>query len=189
MQLRNAALVLPLALGLACAEHPTAPSPDTRASVPGPLMQAKKGTGLILNSVTGLTLPLIGRLGDVVIDQAEITNFAIVEKGVGEIVGVEANGVLQLTGGVLGTDVVKQNFTTTVSVASSGHGQCGIVTIDLAPIDITVLDPIARVDIPAATVDAKGSGALGPLLCALGQALNPVTAALRGIVQAINALI
>src|SRR5438094_735305 len=105
MNLRNAALVLPVALGLACAEYPTAP--DARAISAGPMMQAaKKGTGLVLNSVTGLNLPLIGQLGDVNIDQAVITNFAVVENTVGQIVGLQADGVLQLTGGVLGTDVV-----------------------------------------------------------------------------------
>src|SRR5256714_9501296 len=128
MNLRYAALALPLVLGLACAEQPTAP--DTRAASPGPLMQAKqKGTGLVLNSVTGLALPLIGSLGDVTIDQAVITNFALIENTVGQIVGLQADGVLQLTGGALGTDVVSQNFSSTVSVTSSGPGQCDIVTL------------------------------------------------------------
>src|SRR5436190_19120987 len=101
MNLRFAALALPLALGVACVQDPASPSAD--ASAAGiPMMQQKvKGTGLTLQSVTGLTLPLIGQLGDVNIDQAEITNFALVENTVGQIVGVQADGVLQLTGGVL----------------------------------------------------------------------------------------
>ena len=97
-------------------------------------------------------------------------------------------GVLQLTGGVLGTDVVTQDFSTTVAVTSGGNGQCGVVTLDLAPIDINAL--VAQVDLPAATVDAKSSGALGPLLCNLGQALlQPIADAVRGLVQALNNLI
>jgi hypothetical protein len=185
MNWRFAALVLPLALGLACAEQPAAP--DASAMSNGPMMQNRKGTGLILQSVTGVRLPLIGKLGDVVIDQAELANFAIVENVVGQIVGVQVEGVLQLTGGVLGTDVVTENFVTTVQVISSGFGQCDIVTLDLGPIDVNAL--VAQVDVPAATVTGRGSGAVGVLLCALGQLLNPVTNGVRGIVQALNNVI
>ena len=185
MNLRFAALALPLALGLACSEQPAAPD---AARTPGSISAQKiKGTGLVLNSVTGLNLPLIGHLGDVTIDQAVITNFALVENTVGQIVGLEADGVLQLTGGVLGSNVITQNFNTTVSVTSSGPGQCDIVTLDLGPIDINAL--VAQVDVPAATLTGRGSGAVGSLLCNLGQLLNPVTQGLRGIVQALNNLI
>ncbi|HWC72498.1 MAG TPA: hypothetical protein VG454_01075 [Gemmatimonadales bacterium] len=142
---------------------------------------------MTLNSVTGLSLPLIGSLGDVTINQAVVENIGLVENTVGQIVGVSAEGVLQLTGGVLGSQVISQDFTTTLDVTSSGPGQCDIVTLDLAPIDINAL--VAQVDVPAATVDARGSGALGSLLCNLGQALNPVTGAVRGLVQAINNII
>src|SRR5205807_5232962 len=177
MNLRFAALALPLALGLACSEQPAAPD---AARTPGSISAQKiKGTGLVLNSVTGLNLPLIGQLGDVTIDQAVITNFALVENTVGQIVGLEADGVLQLTGGVLGSNVITQNFNTTVSVTSSGPGQCDIVTLDLGPIDINAL--VAQVDVPAATLTGRGSGAVGSLLCNLGQLLNPVTQGLRGI--------
>lgn len=186
MNLRFAALVLPLALGLACAEQPA--SPDAATFSGTPLMrQARPGTGLILESVTGVSLPLIGQLGDVVIDQAQLTNFAIVENVVGQIVGVQVEGVLQLTGGVLGTNVVTENFLSTVQVTSSGFGQCDIVTLDLGPININAL--VAQVDVPAVSVTALGSGAVGSLLCALGQLLNPVTNGVRGVVQALNNLI
>ncbi|MGH7519718.1 MAG: hypothetical protein ACREMI_00410 [Gemmatimonadales bacterium] len=185
MKLRFAALVLPVALGVACVQEPA--SPDASPS-PAPMMQQNRpGSGLILESVTGLSLPLIGQLGDVVIDQAELTNFAIVENAVGQIVGIQVEGVLQLTGGVLGTDVVTENFLTTVQVTSSGFGRCEIVTLDLGPIDINAL--VAQVDVPAATVTGRGSGAVGSLLCALGQLLNPVTSGVRGVVQALNNLI
>jgi hypothetical protein len=181
MNLRFAALALPLVLGVACVQDPVSPS-----SIP--MMQQKvKGTGLTLQSVTGLSLPLIGQLGDVTIDQAVITNFALVENTVGQIVGLQVDGVLQLTGGVLGTDVITQNFNTTVSVTSSGPGQCDIVTLDLGPININAL--VAQVDVPAATLTGSGSGAVGSLLCNLGQLLNPVTSGVRGVVQALNNLI
>ena len=185
MNPRFAALALPLALGLACAEPPAAPN---TAPTPGTITAQKvNGTGLVLNSVTGLDLPLIGSLGDVTIDQAEITNFALIENTVGQIVGVQADGVLQLTGGVLGTDVISQDFSSTVSVTSSGPGQCDIVTLDLGPIDVNAL--VAQVDVPAATITGKGSGAVGSLLCNLVQLLNPVTSGVRGVVQALNHLI
>src|SRR6267378_1078313 len=160
MNMRLAALALPLALGLACTENPAAPNH------PLMLQQQRKGTGLILQSVTGVNLPLLGQLGDVTIDQAEITNFALVENTVGAIVGLQAEGVLQLTGGVLGSDVV---------------------TLDLGPIDINAL--VAQVDVPAATLTGRGSGAVGSLLCNLGQLLNPATQGVRGVVQALNHLI
>jgi len=183
MNLRYAALALPLVLGLACAEQPTAP--DARTASPGPIMQAKqKGTGLVLNSVTGLALPLIGSLGTVNIDQAVITNFAIIENTVGQIVGVQADGVLQLTGGVLGTDVLTENFNTTVSVTSSGPGQCDLITIDLGQIHVDAL--VANVDVPAATLTGKGSCAVGSLLCNLGQALSGLTGGITGLVNALN---
>src|SRR5882762_4692235 len=181
MNMRLAALALPLALGLACTENPAAPNH------PLMLQQQRKGTGLILQSVTGLNLPLIGSLGDVTIDQAVLTNFALVENTVGAIVGVQVEGVLQLTGGVLGSDIVTQDFLTTVQVTSSGPGQCDIVTLDLGPIDVNTL--VAQVDVPAATLTGRGSGAVGSLLCNLGQLLNPVTQGVRGVVQALNHLI
>jgi hypothetical protein len=191
MTKRAAALALSVALGLsACAENATSPL----AAGGRPAMQAQpapKGTGLVLNSLTGLSLPLIGSLGNVTIDQAVITNFALVENTIGQIVGLQANGVLQLTGGVLGTNVVTQNFSTTASVTSSGPGQCSVATIDLGQISISALG-LASVDVPAATVNAKGSGAVGSLLCNLGQFVGGLGsggsagAGAQGVVTAIN---
>jgi len=181
-------LALALAVG-ACGGDPSGKALDASTQ-----KQAAKGTGLVLDSVTGLTLPLIGKLGDVVIDQAVITNFALVETTVGQIVGLEVDGVLQLTGGVLGTDVITENFTTTASVTSSGPGQCNLVTIDLGQISIGA--PLgASVKVPAATLTAKGSGAVGSLLCNLGNLLGGLTsgtgapAGAGGIVNALNNLI
>ena len=181
MNLRFAALVLPLAVGLACADQPTAP----RAEQSPPIgAQKVNGTGLVLSSVTGLSVPLIGQLGDVNINQAEITNFAVIENTVGQIIGLQADGVLQLTGGVLGSQVISENFNTTVSVTSSGPGQCNLITIDLGQISIDAL--IANVDVPAATLTGKASGALGSLLCNLGQALQGLTSAVPTLVNSIN---
>ena len=181
-------LALALAVG-ACGGDPSGKALDASTQ-----KQAAKGTGLVLDSVTGLTLPLIGKLGDVVIDQAVITNFALIENTVGQIVGLQVDGVLQLTGGVLGTDVITENFTTTASVTSSGPGQCNLVTIDLGQISIGA--PLgASVKVPAATLTAKGSGAVGSLLCNLGNLLGGLTsgtgapAGAGGIVNALNNLI
>ena len=181
-------LALALAVG-ACGGYPSGKPLDASTQ-----KQAAKGTGLVLDSVTGISLPLIGKLGDVNIDQAVITNFALVETTVGQIVGLEVDGVLQLTGGVLGTDVITENFTTTASVTSSGPGQCNLVTIDLGQISIGA--PLgASVNVPAATLTAKGSGAVGSLLCNLGNLLGGLTsgtgapAGAGGIVNALNNLI
>ncbi len=184
-------LALGLALGIgACGGE--APSGKTVGGSTSNQANAK-GTGLVLDSVTGLGLPLIGKLGDVVIDQAVVTNFALIENTVGQIVGLQVDGVLQLTGGVLGTDVLTENFTTTASVTSSGPGQCDLVTIDLGQININAL--VASVDVPAATLTAKGSGAVGSLLCNLGNLLGGLAsgtgagAGAGGIVNALNNLV
>ena len=184
MRNRVTAFVLPLALGLgACADNALSPAPQLSSARQ---QSAAKGSGLTLNSLTGVKLPLIPvELGDVRINQAVITNFAIVENTVGQIIGIEADGVLKLTGGVLGTNVVTEDFNTLVSVTSSGPGQCSLVTIDLGQIDISALG-LANVDIPAATVTGKGSGAVGSLLCNLGQALSGLTNALPGLVNGLN---
>lgn len=191
-----ATFVLPLFLG-ACAEQPASPvavplaEPAAQHEGASARKQARPpGSGLVLDSVTGLSLPLIGQLGDVVIDQAVITNFALIENAVGAIVGVEATGVLQLTGGVLGTDVVTEDFTTVVSVTSSGPGRCQVLAIDLGPITIDAL--VASVDVPVASVDVRASGAVGVLLCTLASLLEGLGGAIpgaAGVVEGINNLI
>jgi len=191
---RNLAIAAALALGLgACADAPVAPNASTRPT--GIELQAAKvaGTGLVLDNVTGLQLPLIGQVGDVVINQVNVTRLVLVEDVVGNIVGLQAEGVLKLTGGVLGTDVITEDFLTQVHVASSGPGQCDVVSIDLGPIALDLPLGLVAVDIPAAQVTPRASGALGPLLCNLGNLLDPpldfITAAVRGLVNAINRLI
>jgi hypothetical protein len=156
--------------------------------------QAKtKGTGLVLDSLTGLGLPLIGKLGDVTINQVELTHFDLIENTVGQIVGLQVDGVLQFTTSLLGTDVVTENFTTTATVTSSGPGQCKVVSIDLGPIAIDAL--VASVDVPAADLDVKTSGAVGSLLCNLANALSGLASGTGaapgagGIVNALNNLI
>jgi len=186
MRSRRIVLSLALACGLvACGEAPSGKAVEASTG-----NQAAKGTGLTLDSVTGVTLPLIGKLGDVNVNQAVITNFALIENTVGQIVGLQVDGVLQLTGGVLGTNVLTENFATTASVTSSGPGQCDLVTIDLGQISVNAL--VASVDVPAATLTAKGSGAVGSLLCNLGNLLGGLTsgtgagAGAGGIVNALN---
>lgn len=187
--MRKHAAALVLALGLAaCSENPVSPPATTDLA---PALQAREGTGLVLTSVTGVALPLIGHLGDVVIDEAVITNFAIVENAVGAIVGLEAEGVLRLTGGVLGTDVITEDFNTLVSVTSSGPGQCDLINIDLGPIGISALG-LATVDVPEASLTGRGSGAIGSLLCVLGDLLSGLLGGgvgnpgAEGVVNAIN---
>jgi hypothetical protein len=163
-------VVLTLVLGLnACADHPTSPSVAPPEQQPVSQQGSFTGTGLVLNSLTNLTLPLIPiELGTITINQAVITNFQLIENTVGQIVGLEVSGVLQLTGGLLGTDVVTEDFTTTAKVTSStGGGRCTLVGLDLGPIRLDVLEGIASVDLPVATVNASASGLVGTLLCSI----------------------
>jgi len=192
---RNLTIALTIALALsACSETPVGPgitSVSTLGSGPA-FAKSVSGTGLVLDNVTGLSLPLIGQVGTVTINQAVITQLAVVDLA-GNIVGVDAQGALQLTGSALGTDVVTQNFNTQALILSSGKGQCDVLTVDLAPIALDALGGAVSVNVPQASVTPKASGALGPLLCNLGSALNApvgqVTSAVRGLVNAINQIL
>jgi len=193
---RNLAIAVTIALALsACSESPAGPGTTSLvASRSGPAFaKSTSGTGLVLDNVTGLSLPLIGQVGSVTVNQAVITQLGVVQDLAGNIIGVDANGVLQLTGGVLGTDVLTQNFTTDALILSSGKGQCDVLTVDLAPITLDALGGAVSVDVPQASVTPRASGAVGPLLCNLGSLLNApvgqVTSAVRGIVNAINQIL
>src|SRR4051812_30504348 len=75
---RNSRLVLALAvLGMAgCTESSTSPrSPFHPTS---PKFAKSDGTGLVLDNVTGITLPLIGQVGDVVVQQTNLTHLVLV---------------------------------------------------------------------------------------------------------------
>jgi hypothetical protein len=193
---RNIAIAATIALALgACSENPAGPATTSVSALgSGPAFaQSPSGTGLVLDNVTGLNLPLIGHVGDVTINQAVITQLGVVQDLAGNIIGVDASGALQLTGSALGTDVVTQNFTTDAVILSSGKGQCDVVSINLAPITLDALGSTVSVDVPQASVTPRASGALGPLLCNLGSALNApigqVTGAVRGLVNAINQIL
>src|SRR6267378_3961310 len=193
---RNLTIALTTALALsACSETPVGPGTTSVSALQnGPAFaKSVSGTGLVLDNVTGLSLPLIGHVGDVTINQAVITQLVVVQDLVGNIIGVDAQGALQLTGSALGTDVVTQNFTTQALILSSGKGQCDVLTIDLAPITLDALGGAVSVDVPQASVTPKASGAVGPLLCNLGSLLNApvgqVTSAVRGLVNAINRIL
>jgi hypothetical protein len=193
---RNLAVALTVALTLsACSETPMGPGTTSASALgSGPVFaKSATGTGLVLDNLTGLSLPLIGQVGTVTINQAVITQLKLVQDIAGNIIGVDAQGALQLTGGVLGTNVVTQNFTTQALILSSGKGQCDVLTINLAPIKLDALGGAVSVDLPQASVTPRASGALGPLLCNLGSLLNApigqVTSAVRGIVNAINKIL
>ena len=187
LQLTTSILVLAIGAG-ACRESATAP----RTAAPSqPLQAASKGTGIILNSLTGVSVPLIGHLGDVTIQQVQITNFRLVENAVGAIVGLQVDGVLQLAADALGTPLLTEDFTTTASITSSGPGQCTLVSLDLGPIFLDALN-IVSVDLPVGTVTGKGSGAVGSLLCNLGSLLSGLLSGgvgspgAQGVVNALN---
>ena len=76
MKIRTAVPALSLAVVLAaCGEPPL----TSGVPVGPPLAQITDGSGLVLHSLTGLSLPLIGHVGDVNIDQAIITHIDLVE--------------------------------------------------------------------------------------------------------------
>jgi len=174
----------------ACSESPAAPrgpafSPSFQQAPP-------KGTGLALDIVPHVTLPL-GLGGSVTIDQAVVTNFALIENTVGEIIGLEATGTLTGTavnvlGKTIGLDATP--FAANVAVTSSGPGQCSLVTLDLSSLNINGLGLVTGT-LPA-NVTVKGSGAVGSLLCNLGNLLSALTSGLtggsgaQGVVNAIN---
>jgi hypothetical protein len=174
----------------ACSESPAAP----RAPNPGASFQQNppKGTGLALDIVPNVTLPL-GLGGSITIDQAIITNFSLLENTVGQIIGLQATGTLTGTAvNVLGNTigVNASPFTANVAVTSSGPGQCSLVTLDLSSLNINALGLVTGT-LPA-NVTVKGSGAVGSLLCNLGNLLSGLTSGLtgspgaQGVVNAIN---
>jgi hypothetical protein len=180
MNMRMTSTVLSLAIGLsACSDAPAAPkaAPEraqlqASGGAAAAVTAAAPGTGLVLNSLTGVTVPLIGKLGTVTINQAVITNITLVESTVGNIVGLRVNGVLDFTASALGTQVLTQNFTTTATVTPGGGSACNVLTVALGPITISAL--AASIQVPTATVTADSSGLVGQLLCTIARLLNSV---------------
>jgi hypothetical protein len=127
----------------------------------------------VLRSPLWVGLPLIGQIGTVNIDQAVITNISLVENIAGQIVGLQVDGVLTLTGGVLGSDVIRVPFTTSAAVTPGGPGACSVVTLDLGRVRVDAL--VASIDIPALTVNGTGSGLVGVLLCRIAALLRTLT--------------
>ena len=180
-----------LAIGAsACTD--TTVAPRTPASAVSFQQSPPKGTGLSLDIVPNVKLPL-GLGGSITINQAVITNFALVENIVGQIVGLQATGDLSGTavdalGNTIGVDA--QPFTANVSVTSSGPGQCSLVSLNLSNLNLNALGLVTGT-LPA-TVDVKGSGAVGSLLCNLANLLSGLTSGAagspgaQGVVNAIN---
>ena len=104
--------VLALAICLsACSDAPIGPDATAQAANGRPQPgKVSDGTGLVIDNATGVDLPLIGEIGTVNIDQAVITELVLVEGIVGNIIGVNARGVLQLSGGALGSEIVSQEL-------------------------------------------------------------------------------
>ena len=150
------------------------------------------GSGLVVDSLTGVSLPLVGEVGDILVDQAVITELRLVEDLAGQVVGLEVTGTLNGTLSATGQPIVDEQFTSTLDVISSGPGQCAVLTVDLGPLNLDTLG-LVTADVPDADVTASGSGAVGSLLCTLGDLLNSAiggaTRGVQGIVNAINRII
>ena len=180
------ALPLTLALG-ACGESPTAPGLTPVGEASFARGNRPPGSGLDVDIVGTATFPVVGG-ASVTITDAVITNIALVESTVGAIAGLEVAGTLTGTrtdvlGGTVSFEAVP--FTADLAVTSSGPGQCSAVMLDLTDLDASALG-LVDVTVPA-TVDVKGSGAVGSLLCNLGSLLGSLTGGgVGGLVNAIN---
>jgi hypothetical protein len=168
-----------LAVGLvACSDLPT--STSSLSPVEPRMARPTKGTGIAITDFA--TVPVIG---DIEVQQVVITGLSTF------LGGVQASGTITgTTVDALGNTItVTNDFTGDVLVSSSGPGQCRVVTVDLSGIDIDALG-IVNADLPVATVNVSGSGAVGPLLCALGSVVNGVAGGVvGGLVNALNGLL
>ena len=148
----------------------------------------RPGSGLVVDNLTNVELPILGELGDIlVIDQAIITDIRLVEDVVGQIVGLEVTG--NVTGLLTAAGVqIDEQFTSTLAITSSGPGKCEVVTLDLGGLNIDALG-LVTADVPELNVNAQGSGAVGVLLCTLGSVLRGLTGsggAAGGLTNAVN---
>jgi hypothetical protein len=176
--------VLPLVVILAsssCSDLPTTPTTD---SIPTPAYQRfERGTGLALDNVTSTPIPL---LGDVVLNgEVVITQLALNAVG-----GLEATGTV--TGVISALNIpVEQSFVTDVAISRTGSGgQCGVLTLDLAPIAVDAAGEIVEVDLTAADVNARATGPVGTLLCLVTGLLDSaVGGAVNGLLNALNGLL
>jgi hypothetical protein len=182
------ALALPLTLALgACGEAPTAPQLSPGAEANFARGNRPPGSGLDVDIVGNATFPVVGDV-TVTITDALITNIALVESTVGGIFGLEVQGTLSgttfdLVSGLVRFEAVP--FTADLAVTSSGPGQCSLVMLSLTDLDASALG-LVDVTVPA-TVDVKGSGAVGSLLCNLGSLVGGLAGGgARGLVNAIN---
>ena len=182
MLMRKTVRPLALVLGIAaCSDHPT--SPPALAVPEGAAFQFDRGTGLTVDNVTSTPIPL---LGDAVFNgEAVITQLALNAVG-----GLEATGTI--TGTITGVSTpISEDFTTDVAISKTGAGgQCGVLSLDLAPINVNAADQIVSVDLTAANVDAKATGPVGTLLCTLTTLVNRgAGGAVNGVLNALNGLL
>ena len=179
---RLLSLAFVVAIG-ACADQPTSPKPLVPADGPA-LQKFDRGTGLALSNVTSTPIPL---LGDVVFNG----NVVITQLALNAVGGLEATGTITGTITTLGIPIINQDFTTDVGISKTGSGgQCGLLTLDLAPINVDAAGQIVSVDLTAANVDAKATGPVGSLLCVLTSLLNKgLGGAVNGVLNALNGLL
>lgn len=190
MRREVAVLVLPLLLGVgACGEDPVAPTRMAIQATAPSFAAQTEGTGLVLESLTKTPLGL----GDIVINQAVVKEFGIVEDVASGLLQLEARGIVELQGTALGLVPVTEEFSTSVGIVNRGGG-CEIITVNPAPLELDLVGgAVVDAELPASTIDVRGGGAVGTLLCQVGKLLNPVTRgasrAVQSLVDAINNLI
>ena len=176
-------LSLALIVGVSGCSSDQISAPSALAVPGGAAQQFDRGTGLTLDNVTSTPIPL---LGDAVFNgEVVITQLALNAVG-----GLVATGTIEGTITGLSTPI-SQSFTTEVGISKTGSGgQCGLLSLDLAPINVDAAGEIVSVDLNEASVDAKAVGPIGPLLCTLTSLLNKaVGGAVNGVLNALNGLL
>jgi hypothetical protein len=174
-------LALILAIG-ACSDQPTSPMARAPASEPA-YQRFDRGTGLTLDNVTSTPIPLLGNA--VFNGQVVITQLALNAVG-----GLEATGTITGTITALGIPI-NQNFTTDVAISRTGAANsCSVLSVNLAPIAVDAAGQIVSVDLTAANVNARATGPVGALLCALTSLLNSgLGGVLNAVLNALNFLL
>jgi hypothetical protein len=167
---------------LACQDASTSPRSISADATPLAQQAPTSGTGLVIDNVTGTTLPLIGN--GVFHGELVITRLAL-----------NAVGGLVVTGTIIGRigavgQTINQSFTTNLLLSSTGGTTCSAVTINLAPINVSVAGQLVAIDVTKGGVTVGAQGPVGNLLCALTSALNSgVGSVVSAVLNIVNAIL
>jgi hypothetical protein len=167
---------------LACQDASTSPKSISADMTPLTQQAPQRGTGLVIDNVTGTTLPLIGN--GVFHGELVITSLALNAVG-----GLVVNGTIIGKIGAVG-QTINQSFTTDLLLSSTGGTTCSAVTINLAPINVNIAGQLVAIDVTKGGVTVGAQGPVGNLLCALTSALNSgVGSVVSAVLNIVNAIL